>query len=150
MTDVTINTGATVRMSAGLPTTYDNNITTGYASLTLTDIGEIVDVSELAKAWSMVNHQSLARTYAQKLKDTYDISDVTLTLGRVSANAGQVLIQTALASSASYSFEITLSSGDTANFTGKVTKAGLGAIAPGAILTTSVSIAIDPESLYEA
>jgi hypothetical protein len=150
MTDVTINTTATVGMSAGLPTTYDNNVSTGYASLTFTDIGEIVDVSEIAKVWSMVNHQSLGRTYAQKIKDTYDISDVTLTLGRVSANTGQVLIQTGLASSASYSFEVTLPSGDTANFTGKVTKAGLGAIAPGSISTTSVSIAIDPESLFEA
>lgn len=150
MVDVTINTGATMGMSASLPTTYDNNVTTGYASLTFTDIGEIVDVGEIAKTWAAITHQAVTRAYPQKLKDTYDIPDITLTLGRVSADSGQVLLQTALADSASYAFEVTLPSGDTAAFTGKVTKAGIGSIASGSVTTTTVTIAIDPETLYEA
>jgi len=150
MVDVTVNTGTTVGMSASLPSTYDDNATTGYASLTFTDIGEIVDVGEIAKTWAIITHQSVGREYPQKLKDTYDIPDVTFTLGRVSTDTGQALLQTALAASASYSFEVVLPSGDTANFTGKVTKAGIGAVASGAVTTTTVTVAIDPETLYEA
>ena len=150
MVDVTVNTGTTIGLSATLPTTPDNNATTGYASLTFTDIGEVIDIGEIAKAFATVNHQSVGRAYPQKLKDTYDIGNVTLTLGRVSANTGQVALQAALASSASYAFEVALSSGGTANFTGKVLKAGLGGIASGAISTTTIEIAIDPETLFEA
>lgn len=150
MVDVTVNTGTTVGMSATLPTTYDDNVTTGYAALTFTDIGEVVDVGEIAKTWAVITHQAVTRDYPQKLKDTYDIPDVTFTLGRVSADTGQALLQTALAASASYSFEVVLPSGDTANFTGKVTKAGLGAVASGAVTTTTVTVAIDPETLFEA
>jgi hypothetical protein len=150
MVDVTINTGTTVGMSATLPTTYDDNATTGYASLTFTGIGEIVDVGEIAKTWAAVTHQAVTRAYPQKLKDTYDIPDVPLTLGRVSSDTGQALLQTALASSASYAFEVTLPSGDVANFTGKVMKAGIGAIASGAVSSTTVTLAIDPETLFEA
>lgn len=150
MVDVTVNTGTTVGLSATLPTTYDDNITTGYASLTFTEIGEVVDIGEIAKAFATVSHQTVGRAYPQKLKDTYDIANITLTLGRVSADAGQIALQTALASSASVAFEVSLPSGDNANFTGKIIKAGIGGVASGAVTTTVVEIAIDPETLFEA
>jgi len=150
MTDVSVTTGTTVGMSAALPTTYDDDAGTGYPSLTFTDIGEIIDMGEIAKAFNVINHQSVGRAYPQKLKDTYDIANITLTLGRVSSNTGQALLQTALAASASYAFEVVLPSGDTASFTGQVIKAGIGAVASGNIETTMVDLAIDPETLFEA
>ena len=146
MVDVTKNTGTVIGMSATLPATYDSE---GYAVPVITDIGEVVDVGEIAKTWAAILHQSVTREYPQKIKDTYDIPDVTLTIGRVSSDAGQVLLQTALASAAHYTFEIVLPSADTAYFTALVTKSGIGAIASGAITTTTVTLAIDPESLYE-
>jgi hypothetical protein len=146
MTDVTINTGTTMGLSATLPATFDS---AGYVALTYTDIGEIVDIGELAKAYATIAHQSVTRAYPQKLKDTYDIANVTLTLGRVPANTGQVALQTALAAAASYAFKILLPSGDIGYFTGKVIKAGVGGIASGAVTSTMVEIAIDPESLIE-
>lgn len=149
MTDVTINTGTIVSMSATLPTTYDGNVTTGYPAATYTAIGEVVDVGEIAKAWAAITHQSVTRAYPQKLKDTYDIGNVSMTLGRVNNDVGQVLLATALASSASYSFKVALPGGDIAYFTGKVLKSGLGAIASGAVSSTVVDIAVDPETLYE-
>lgn len=147
MTDVNINTGATIGTSATLPATFD---ATGYNALTFIDIGEVVDVGELAKMYATINHQTVGRAYPQKLKDTYDIANVTLTLGRVFDNTGQVALATALSAAASYAFEIVLPSGDTAAFTGKVLKVGLGAVASGAVTTTVVEIAVDPETLYEA
>lgn len=146
MTDVSTTTGATVGVSATLPATFDS---LGYAAVVFTDLGEVVDVGELAKSFNVVSHQSVGRAYPQKLKDVYDIANVTLTIGRVTTDAGQVLLQAALAASASYSFQLTLPSGDIGSFTGKVIKAGIGAVASGAVETTVVEIAIDPESLFE-
>ena len=147
MTDVSVTTGTTFGMSATLPATYD---LAGYTAVTMTAIAEVIDVGELAKMWNVVSHQAVGRAYPQKLKDTYDIANITLTLGRVSSDTGQALLQTALASSASYSFELTLPSGDYANVTGKVIKAGIGAVASGNVETTIVELAIDPETLFEA
>jgi len=59
-------------------------------------------------------------------------------------------LQTALAASASYSFKVTLNSGDVAEFTGKVIKASIASIAPDGTEETDVDIAIDPESLFLA
>ena len=150
MTDVSATTGTTLGMSATLPTTYDAEVATGYPSLTFTDIGEVIDVGELAKAYNVLNHQAVGRAYPQKIKDTYDIGNVSISLGRVTADTGQALLQTALAASASYAFELVLPSGDTGNFTGKVIKAGIGSVASGSVEMTLVDLAIDAETLFEA
>jgi hypothetical protein len=150
MTDVTKNTGTTVGISATLPTTYDADGSTGYASLTFVDIGEVVDIGEIAKAFAAISHQSVGRAYPQKIKDTFDIGNVSITLGKVTANTGQVAIQTALNSDNSVAFQVTLPSADVVSFTGKIMKAGIGGISSGSISTTAVDIAIDAETLFEA
>lgn len=141
-----VNNGTTVGISATLPATYD---AAGYAVPVITDLGEAVDIGEIAKAFAMVNHQALANDYPTKHKDTYDISDVSITFGRDTSDAGQVILQTALASDASFTFKVLLPSTDTAFFTAKVTKAGLGAISSGSVSSTVVTLAIDPQTLYE-
>lgn len=141
-----INTGVVIEASASLPATYD---TTGYAAVSWTAVGEVVDVSEIAKVWATINHQAVTRAYPVKLKDTYDISDVTLTLARVGDDAGQVILKTGLDAAASYSFQVTLPSGEIGYFTGKITKCGTGAIASGSYNTLSVTIAVDPATLVE-
>ena len=143
-------TGTTMGMSATLPTTYDADGGTGYPSLTFTDIGKIIDIGELGKAFNVIATQTVGKAYPEKDKDTYDIANITLTLVRDSTDAGQVLLQTALASNASYAFQITLPSGDTGSITAKIIKAGIGAMASGNVETTMVEIAIDPETLFEA
>jgi hypothetical protein len=146
MTDVSAATGTTLGVSAGLPATFD---AAGYDALTFTDLGEVIDIGELGKAFNVVNHQTVGRAYPQKLKDTFDIANISLTLGRVSTDAGQVLLQTALAEKVSYAFELLLPSGDRGAFTGQVIKAGIGALASGNVETTMIEIAIDPETLFE-
>jgi len=144
---VSISSGATLGVSSALPVTFD---AAGYNALTFTNIGEIVDAGEIAKAFNVVSHQSIGRSYPQKFKGTYDIGNFSLTVGTIKADAGQVLLQSGLAATASYSFKITLASGDVAEFTGKILKAGKGALSSDGIETTVVDIAVDPESLFEA
>lgn len=150
MSNVNVNTGSTFGISATLPTTYDNNATTGYTPITFTDVAEVIDLSEIAKVWAIIKHQSLGRAYPENHKDTYDVGPATITLGRYLADAGQALLKTAHGSSASYSFEIAMPSGDVLNFTGKVTKNGLGSLTSGGFNTTLVEIAIDAQSIFEA
>jgi len=147
MTDVSVTTGTTLGLDSAAPATIDAG---GYVALSFDDIGEVIDVGELAKAFNIVSHQSVGRAYPQKLKDTYDIANITLTVGRVTSDTGQVALQAALAATASYSFELALASGDIGYFTGKVVKAGIGGVASGAVETTVIEIAVDAESLVEA
>jgi len=142
-----VNTGATIGVSSALPATFD---AAGYNALTFTSVGEVVDVGELAKVWAMVNHQSVSRQFPQKLKDTYDIANVTMTLARDFDDAGQVIIAAGLDATTCYSFKITLPSGDTAEFTALIVKSGLGAVASGAVSTTMIELGVDAESLFEA
>lgn len=144
MTDTTNE--STLGTSATLPATID---AAGYDALTFTDIVNILDVGEVAKLYNTILHQTVGLRYPEKLKGNYDIPEVTMTLGRVIADAGQVLIQTALSVDVSYAFEITFGSANSANFTAKIMKAGTGPIAADGVETTLVTLAIDPESLLE-
>jgi len=139
--------GTTIGTSAALPATFN---AAGYAALTFTNIGEVLDIGELAKTYNLITHQAVGRNYPEKIKGTFDIPNVTLTIGKIAADGGQVALQAALAAAASYAFVITLPSGNSGSFTGKVVKAGQGAIAVDGVETTVVDIAIDPQSLFEA
>jgi len=139
--------GTTIGTSAALPATYN---AAGYGALTFTNIGEVLDIGELAKTYNLITHQTLGRNYPEKIKGTFDIPNVTLTLGKIAADGGQAALQTALAAAASYAFVISLPSGNSGSFTGKVVKAGQGAVAVDGVETTVVDIAIDPKSLFEA
>jgi len=137
--------GATIGISATLPATYN---AAGYAALTFTNIGEVLDIGgELGKVFNEITHQTLGRAYPVKIKGAYNIPNMTMTIGKIVTDGGQVLLQTALNSSASFSFIVSLPSGDTGSLTGKVMKAAQGAIAVDGVETTVVDIAIDPQSL---
>jgi len=144
---VSVSKGATLGVSSTLPASFD---ATGYNALTFTAIGEIVDAGEIAKVFNVVSHQSIGRDYPQKFKGTYDIGNFSVTVGTIAADAGQVLLQSGLTATTSYSFKITMASGDVAEFTGKILKAGKGALSADGIETTVIDIAVDPESLFEA
>jgi len=147
MAGININTGVVIKAAITLPATFTSG---GYVAVTpWVTVGEVVDVSEIAKVWATISHQAVTRAYPVKKKDTYDIADVTLNLARVSEDAGQVILKTGLDAVTSYSFSFTLPSGEVAYITGKITKCGQGSIASGAYDSMSVTIAIDPESLVE-
>jgi len=144
---VSTTNGATLGTSATLPSSFD---ATGYNALTFTAIGQILNVGDIGKVYNMVTHQPLDNAYPTKKKGTYDIPNLSVKVGRITADAGQVLLQTALGVSASYAFKVTLNSGDVAEFTGHVIKAAIASVAPDGTEETDVEIAVDPESLFLA
>lgn len=139
--------GTTLAMSSTLPATYDSG---GYTAITPTAVGEVLSIGEIAKTYSVISHQSVGRAYPQKIKDVYDIGNVSITMARITSDTGQDIMNLALASANSYTFRITLPSTAVEHFTGKVIKVGLGVISPTGIETVVMDIAVDPESLFEA
>jgi len=110
--------GTTISISAGIPATYN---AAGYAALTYTLIGNIEDGGEHGREYNIVTFQSIDKRITQKFKGSYDEGDKTLSIAYDPADAGMVLLKTALLSDADYSFKVTYQDGKDDYFPAKVT-----------------------------
>lgn len=139
--------GALLGISATLPATFD---AAGYAAVTVTNIGEIVDLGGFEKTWSVISFQPLAQRYPTKLKGIFNYGDVTFTFARVAADTGQDLVRVAELSDNSYTIKITMPGTAVANFTAKVISLGLGAVTVEGVEMATVTLAIDNLSPFES
>lgn len=119
-TEAFTSAGTTVGISASLPTTEDNNVTTGYPSLTFTAIGEITEAGEFGRQYNLVTHLRLGERRTVKRKGSFNDGQMTLQLARVTSDSGQALLVTALDSDNDHSFEVTLQDGTALWFKGQV------------------------------
>ncbi len=110
----------TIGISAVLPTTQDNNVTTGYPSLTMVVIAEIIDIPEFGKTFNLVTHSPIATRQIQKLKGSFNNGSATLSMARDDDDAGQVIALAALEADADYAFEVTYQDGSIDWFQAKV------------------------------
>lgn len=141
-----LSTGTLIGISAGLPTTFDDNATTGYPSLTFTAIGEVIDIGEIGIAYNPVEHQAVASRFPTKKKGVYNHDDVAITAALDDDDAGQVIVDAALVSDNSYSFRILGTDGEARAFTGKMMSAKAGPWAGDDTVTKTMSIAVDPQT----
>jgi hypothetical protein len=134
--------GTTVAISASLPATYD---AAGFGALTFTTIGEITDAGEYGKEYNLVTHNPLADRKTYKRKGSYNNGSMTLQMGRVPDDAGQVLLLSAQDSDNSYSFEVTLQDGTVNYFTGQVMsyRTSIGSVDQ--ITSASVTVEVDSD-----
>ena len=134
--------GTTIAISAALPATYNS---TGFAALTYTTIGEITDAGEFGKEYNLVTHNPLADRKTYKRKGSYNNGSMTLQMGRVPDDAGQVLLLAAQDSDDSYSFKITLQDGTVNYFTGQVMsyRTSIGSVDQ--ITSASVTVEVDSD-----
>jgi hypothetical protein len=134
--------GTTVAISASLPATYD---AAGFGALTFTTIGEITDAGEYGKEYNLVTHNPLADRKTYKRKGSYNNGSMTLQMGRVPDDAGQVLLLSAQDSDNSYSFEVTLQDGTINYFTGQVMsyRTSIGSVDQ--ITSASVTVEVDSD-----
>lgn len=119
--------GASIKISAGAPATYD---ATGYNALTFTTVGEVVDLGEFGREYNLITHNPIATRGTQKLKGSFNEGAVTLQLGLDTDDAGQILLKTAANSDNNYSFLVTTQNGDKYYFQAKVMsfKVGVGSV----------------------
>lgn len=98
--------GATLAISATLPATYDAS---GYAAsgTTYTTIGQVEDFGEHGGTAQVSTFTAVGDAVVQKFKGSRDYGSMNLTLGQLSSDAGQDIIDTAFASTSRYSVKIT-------------------------------------------
>lgn len=136
--------GTTIAISASLPATYD---AAGFSAVGMvyTAIGEITDAGEYGKEYNLVTHNPLADRKTYKRKGSYNNGSMTLQMGRVPDDAGQVLLLAAQDSNASYSFKITLQDGTVNYFTGQVMsyRTSIGSVDQ--ITSASVTVEVDSD-----
>lgn len=101
--------GTLLKVSAATPATYD---ATGFAALTMTTIGEVENLGTYGKKYALVKHNAIGNRVTVKRKGSYDAGQLTLGLGRVPSDAGQLLAFAAAGSDLSYSYEVIYPSGE--------------------------------------
>lgn len=119
--------GTTLYITATTPATFDAN---GYATAFQSGakiVGEIIDLGEFGREYTLVTHNPIDTRGTQKFKGSFNEGSMALQLGLDQDDEGQILMQTALNSDADYSFEITLQNGDIAYFQAKVMSFKIGA-----------------------
>ena len=110
----------TIAISASLPSTFDDDVSTGYPSVTYTTIGEVTDWSAGGKVFNVVTSNPIAQRNTDKYKGTVNNGADTFTVNRDDNDVGQVIALAALASDNAYSFQITFSDSTVDYYTGKV------------------------------
>lgn len=119
--------GSTLKVSASAPATYN---TAGYVALTWTSVGEVTDLGEFGREYTLVTHNPINNRITQKFKGSYNEGKMSLKLGLDTDDAGQVLMKAAAASDSAYSFEVTTQNGDKYYFPAMVMswKVGVGSV----------------------
>lgn len=120
---VRTSAGTTLKISAGVPATFN---TAGYAALTYTAIGEITDLGEFGREYSLVTHNPVGNRSTQKFKGSFNEGTMTLQLGLDTDDAGQILAKAAVASDNNYAFEVVTQNGDKYYFQAQVMSFKLG------------------------
>ena len=111
--------GTTLAIVAGVPATFDE---TGFETLApYTTIGEITDIGgDIGRTYNLVTHNSLADRSTRKYKGSFNSGSMTLTLALDPDDAGQALMEAALASDSAYSFKLVRQDGTVRYFRGMV------------------------------
>lgn len=109
--------GTAVSISAAAPATFD---TTGYAALTWTVVGNIEDGGEHGREYAEVTFNPIDTRGTRKFKGSFNEGSKTLSLAYDSDDAGMIVLKTALASDADFSFKVAYPGGDIDYFQAKV------------------------------
>ncbi len=97
-----------IAISATAPATQDQ---AGYEAGTIvyTTIGEVTDIPAFGETYAEVTHSPLAEQIVQKFKGSNNPGTIDLSMARDDADAGQILLQTALDDvNGLYTFRVTL------------------------------------------
>lgn len=114
--------GATLALSANLPTTYD---AAGYGATTVvyTLIGAIENFGNHGASATITEFTDVATATVTKVKGAKNYGTMSLTIGSIPSDAGQVMLDTAMESVNRYSAKMTYPSGAVHYFDVLVAKA---------------------------
>jgi hypothetical protein len=141
--------GSKLFVSATLPGTYDAS---GFEALTWTEVGEVTEIPQFGKVYTIVNHLPLGQRQTIKRKGSYDNGTVDVPYAFDPAgDAGQVILEAAVDSDNSYSFRIDVKNPAVKSvyFTAQITSRPITLGGTDAIVMANSALAIDDDVLIE-
>lgn len=132
-----------IASAAGAPTTAD---AAGYGALAYVTIGEITNIGEFGKEFTLVTHQPLSTRGVKKGKGSFNNGTLTPTLALDPDDAGQTLLEQASESDDSWSFRVTLQDGTAYFMMGRVMsfKKSVGGVDDVVTATPTIEVDSDP------
>lgn len=111
--------GTLLYITQQTPSTFN---AAGYEATTMNWvlIGEVTDAGEHGREYALVTHQPIASRGTQKFKGSFNEGSKALQLGLDQDDAGQVVLQAAVASDNDYSFKVVYQGFDIDYFQAKV------------------------------
>ena len=144
------NDGTQLEVSTDVPATFD---TLGYEALTLTTVGEVVDIGEIGADYADITSFVLARRAVNHYKGSRDWGETPITVENEKDDAGQVILKdhhNGAKIDDQVSFAVTRQNGDKLYFTALVYTFKDQSIAQDSMYRASVTIRIVDESVVEA
>jgi hypothetical protein len=118
MSNTAITTaGSTLEVANELPASYDQ---VGFSALQYTPIGEITNLGEFGREYTLVTHNPIADRRTRKRKGSYNEGSMSLEMAKVTSDEGQALLLAGVDIDASHSFKLTLQDGTIIYFTAQI------------------------------
>lgn len=112
--------GTTLGVSTTLPTTFDDDGSTGYPSKTYTTVGEITEIPAFGSVYNLITHNPLGERRITKRKGSINDGTLTLTFAADASDTGQAALKTAHTSDNEVAIKITYPDGEDDYFTALV------------------------------
>lgn len=135
--------GTQMRVSATLPTTLDDDASTGYPSLSPLLVGEVTEVPEYGGQAATVEHTPLADGITRKFHGAINFGSLTVPLALDRDDAGQGVLSAAFADKSQIAFLIEYPDGSQDCFLGKVMSEVRRSANVGNVVSGNVMIEID-------
>lgn len=100
--------GATLAVSNSAPASFNSS---GYGALSYTAVGEIDNMGEFGRVYSLLSRKPLGTRGTVKAKGSFDEGGLALQLAYDDADAGQDLLRAAVASDSPVSCKVTMPTG---------------------------------------
>ena len=98
--------GTTIYVDDELPTTYDDDGTTGYPAGTWTEIAEVTSIGDFGPVFSLVTHEPLNSRVVDKNKGSVNYGSTTVAAARKESDTGQGMMDTAVDSDCPVAFKV--------------------------------------------
>lgn len=112
--------GTTLGLSTSLPTTFDDDGSTGYPAETYTTVGEITEIPAFGSVYNLITHNPLGERRVTKRKGSINDGTLTLTFAADASDTGQAALKTAHTSDSEIAIKITYPDGEDDYFTALV------------------------------
>ncbi|MBY5976729.1 hypothetical protein KUV39_08725 [Phaeobacter italicus] len=138
--------GVTLGISAVAPAAHD---IASFDALTFINVGEITNIGEFGKEWSLVTHNPLSTRGTEKGKGSFNNGSLSPGLALDPGDAGQTAMETALESDDPVYLSITLQDGTIFYLVGLVMsfKPNIGGVDD--VVTASTTIELKPDQILK-